>query len=152
MQLTSPAFKHSSSIPALFTCDGENINPPLNIKDVPSQAKSLVLIFEDPDVPSYVRKDGLYIHWVVFNMDVMTKTIEEGIPPKALFGINTSEKTSYVGPCPPDKEHRYFFKLYALKESLSLKTGATKDEVMEAMSDLVIEETELMGLYDRARS
>jgi Raf kinase inhibitor-like YbhB/YbcL family protein len=149
MKLTSTAFKNGGKIPSKHTCDGPNINPPLNIADVPSGAKSLVLVMDDPDVPKNLRKDGMWDHWVVFNIPVTVQEIKEGEEPKGVHGIGTSQNLKYNGPCPPDREHRYFFKLYALDMELDLPQKATKKQVEKAMEGHILEKTELMGRYER---
>ena len=149
MKLTSSAFKDGEKIPSKYTCEGKNINPPLEISGVPSHAVSLVLIMDDPDVPASVRKDQMYDHWVVFNLSPNTHKIEEDTTPRATIGQSTNGKNEYVGPCPPDREHRYFFKLYALDKELDLEAGASKKQVEQAMKGHVIEHTQLLGLYDK---
>jgi len=151
MKLTSPAFEHEGSIPAKYTCDGENISPPLRIKDVPEGAVSLVLLMDDPDVPKNIRPDGMWDHWVLYNIPISTSDISEGLAPQGLEGINTGGDQKYGGPCPPDREHRYYFKLYALDAELDLPAGASKTVVEEAMQSHIIEEATLMGSYDRIR-
>ncbi len=147
MQLSSPVFERGKSIPSLYTCQGKDINPPLVISDVPKNTKSLVLIMDDPDVPPAVRKDGMWVHWVVFNIPPDTKNIKENTVPPGILGKETGGKKNYRGPCPPDGEHRYFFKLYALDSLLDLEAGATKEEVEEAMTGHILAHTELMGKY-----
>lgn len=147
MKIISPAFKHGARIPALYTCQGEDINPALEISDIPQEAKSLALIMDDPDVPESVRKDRMWVHWVVYNIDPRTQKIAENTPPFATYGKNTAHQVAYMGPCPPDREHRYFFKLYALDTKLALKEGATKEELLKAMEGHILAETELMGRY-----
>ncbi len=149
MDLSSQAFKDGGNIPAVYTCDGKDINPPLEIRNVPQGARSLVLIVDDPDVPTSVRKDKMWVHWVVYNIPPETSTIEENSIPLGIQGKGTGGKNRYEGPCPPDREHRYFFKLYALNSMLPLKPGATKEEVVEAMKTHILEETQLMGKYNR---
>jgi Raf kinase inhibitor-like YbhB/YbcL family protein len=144
MTLSSTLFENSGLIPSTYTCDGADINPPLKISDVPKEAKSLVLIMEDPDAPM-----GTWDHWVVFNIPPETREIKEGIEPEGTSGTNSSQKNGYAGPCPPDREHRYFFKLYALNAKLTLKAGATKKEVEAAMKGRVIAEAKLVGRYNR---
>ncbi len=150
MKLTSTAFEHQGKIPSKYTCDGANISPPLNISDVPSQAKSLVLIMDDPDVPKRLRKDGMWDHWVVFNIPASLTEIKEGEEPEGTHGIGTSNNLDYNGPCPPDREHRYFFKLYALDTELKLPEQAKKQQVEKAMEGHVLAKTELMGRYERS--
>src|SRR5690242_6033871 len=129
MKLTSPAFKNTDKIPSKYTCDGSDVNPELFISHVPSRAQSLVLIMDDPDVPSSVRTDNMWDHWVVFNIPPQTTHIPENSQPLGVPGRNTEGKLNYQGPCPPDREHRYFIKLYALDIMLSLPQGASKKEV-----------------------
>jgi hypothetical protein len=149
MQLTSNAFEDGGKIPARYTCDGENVNPPLTVTDVPEAAKALVLIMDDPDVPVNVREDGMWDHWVVFNIPTTIRQIAEGKEPEGTPGKGTGGNTSYFGPCPPDREHRYFFKLYALDCELDLPEGSTKLEVEKAMKGHVLGQAVLMGRYER---
>lgn len=147
MKLQSSAFEHNANIPSKYTCDGENINPPLQISDVPDNAASLVLIMDDPDAIKPAGK--VWDHWIVFNMPVDTTDIEENSQPQGIAGSNTRENLSYGGPCPPDAEHRYFFKLYALDIELALVEGSSKKEVEKAMEGHVLAYAELIGLYNR---
>ena len=149
MNLSSPVFEHGGKIPPKYTCNGENINPPLVISGVPSGAKSLVLIMEDPDVPRNLRADGMWDHWIVFNIPPDTSKIPEGKEPQGIHGQGTGGNLDYMGPCPPDREHRYFFKLFALDGKLDLAKGAGKKEVEKAMEGHVLEKVELMGLYEQ---
>lgn len=152
MKLFSPAFEHNGKIPAKYTCDGENISPPFKIENVPANAQSLVLIMDDPDIPDFVSKKinkKTWDHWIVFNIPANTKEIIEGKNPQGVLGKNTGGKNQYMGPCPPDKKHRYFFKLYALDKMLSLPKGSTKEEVEEAMRGSILFQTNLVGLYER---
>ena len=150
MKLQSPAFEHHRIIPSQYTCDGENINPPLQISDVPKGAKSLVLLMDDPDVPVSVRADGMWDHWVVFNIPPDVREIKEGDTPPGILGVGTGGNARYQGPCPPDREHRYFFKLFAVDIELSLKEGAVKADVEQAMEGHVVSQAELIGLYERS--
>ena len=149
MELTSPAFKHGGKIPSKYTCEGENISPPLKIEDAPLDIKSFVLIMDDPDAVKPTGK--IWVHWVVFNISPETEEVLEGEPPKGIAGEGTRGELEYLGPCPPDGEHRYFFKLYALDEELSLKEGATKEEVEDAMEGHILEEAELIGKYKKKK-
>lgn len=152
MKLTSPTFTDGGKIPSLYTCDGQNISPPLKISDIPAGAKSLVLIMDDPDIPDFAKEKfhiEIWDHWVVFNIPPETIEIKEGKNPQGVMGRNTRGNNSYGGPCPPDKEHRYFFKLYALDTMLSLKEGASKAEVEKAMERHILEKAQLMGRYER---
>jgi len=152
MRLTSPSFEDNGTIPAKFTCDGENINPALRISDVPEKTQSLVLIMDDPDVPAEVRLERIWDHWVVFDIPPDTKEILENSNP-GVRGKSNYPHTNYSGPCPPPQyqptEHRYFFKLYALDKKLELSEGATKAEVESAMQGHIIAEAQLVGKYDR---
>lgn len=149
MKISSPIFEHNQSIPAIYTCDGNNTNPPLAISEVPATAKSLALIMDDPDVPTFVREDGLWVHWLVWNIDPKTSVIKENTSDFGVVGLNTRGVNAYGGPCPPDREHRYFFKLYALDTTLDLDTATNKDQLEKAMAGHIIEQAELIGLYKR---
>ncbi len=151
MKISSTAFQDQGVIPSLYTCEGKNINPPLDISDVPPQAKSLVLLIDDPDVPKTLRPDGNYDHWVLFNMPPTTHKIHENAIPPGIQGKSTHGKNQYTGPCPPDREHRYFFKLYALDRMLDLPPGATKKEVEQAMEGHILAHSQLMGLYEKGK-
>lgn len=146
--LKSSAFKDGKEIPSKYTCDGENVNPFLEIRNVPSGAQSLVLVIDDPDATGGETWD----HWVVFNIDPTTQYIEEDtIPHSSTQGGNSWGSARYGGPCPPEGSgvHRYMFKLYALDIVLDLPRGTEKKEIEEAMRDHVMAETTLTGLYKR---
>ncbi len=148
LTLKSSAFKEGDTIPRKFTCDGENVNPLLEIKDTPTGTKSFVLIVDDPDATNGKTWD----HWVMWNIDPKTQYImEDNLPSGAVQGINSWNKNKYGGPCPPQgaKPHRYMFKLYALDAALDLATSSTAADVERAMANHVIEKTTLMGLYGR---
>jgi Raf kinase inhibitor-like YbhB/YbcL family protein len=145
MQLTSPAFNNNEVIPPKYTCDAEETIPPLEWKGVPGDAKSLALIVDDPDAPT-----GLWVHWLLWDISpTETKILEGQIPQDAVQGTNSNGKAAYQGPCPPDREHRYFFKLYALDIELDLPTSTDKEELEEAMVGHVLDHAELIGLYER---
>jgi Raf kinase inhibitor-like YbhB/YbcL family protein len=145
LQIISPAFKHNEFIPKKYTCDGEDINPPFRIEDIPSKAKSLSLIVDDPDAPA-----GTWVHWVVWNINPDTREIKENSVPKgAQQGLNDFRKNDYGGPCPPSGTHRYFFKLYALDTMFNLGSKAKKSDLEEAMKGHILEKAELVGLYRR---
>jgi Raf kinase inhibitor-like YbhB/YbcL family protein len=149
MIITSPSFTDGAEIPKKFTCDGGEINPELQVLNVPDEAKSLALIMHDPDAPI----EGGFTHWLVWNIDPRTVLIkEESIPPGAVEGANGKGRTGYAAPCPPPGHgvHHYRFMLYALDTLIDLPEGATKDELMEAMENHRLEEAELVGLYKRA--
>lgn len=152
MYITSPVFEENGTLPIAFTCDGEGVNPPLVFGDVPKEAKSLALIVDDPDVPKDLRPDGLFVHWILWNIDPLITGIKENsVPQGAVEGITTRGVAGFVGACPPDREHRYFFKLYALDTRLDLPKAAGKDELEKAMSDHILTTATLMVRYDRPR-
>jgi Raf kinase inhibitor-like YbhB/YbcL family protein len=145
MKISSPAFEENSKIPEKYTCDGENVNPPLKIEGIPKEAKSLVLIVDDPDAPM-----GTFLHWLVWNIPPETNLIEENsLPEGAVQGKNDFGKENYGGPCPPFGTHRYFFKLYALDKKLDLPIGSKLKEVEEAMKGHILDQAQLIGLYQR---
>lgn len=146
MEIRSLAFGHNESVPAQYTCDGEDVNPALIFADVPDSAQSLALIVHDPDAP----KSGGWTHWVVFNMPPNVGRIPENAPPaKGVEGLTDFGTTGYGGPCPPSGTHRYFFNAYALDTMLDLDESATKDDVEDAMKGHIVAEAELIGLYQR---
>ncbi|WP_114782785.1 YbhB/YbcL family Raf kinase inhibitor-like protein [Botryobacter ruber] len=142
LQLQSPAFEAGSNIPSRFTCDGEDISPALEISGLPEDTRSLALILDDPDAPH-----GTWTHWLVWNI-APTDKIAEGSTP-GIVGRNSSGKKSYSGPCPPGGTHRYYFKLYALDSMISLREGATKQELVRVMEPYILATGELMGRYSR---
>jgi len=151
MKITSPAFGDHQPIPSKYTCDGASVNPPLSFNDVPKNAKSLVLLMDDPDVPKTLLSAGVFDHWVIYNIDpTVTKITENSVPP-GVQGVNGAGSEKYTGPCPPDREHRYFFKLYALDATLDFidPSKVTKQMVLDHMRGHIIEQVELVGLYHR---
>ncbi len=149
MRIISPAFAEGEAIPKVYSCDGDNINPPLEFEDIPENAKSLVLVMDDPDVPKNLKPDGMFDHWVVFNIPPEITTIDEDSQPLGVVGKSSTQESEYTGPCPPDRQHRYFFKLYALDTLLDLDEEATKKDVEEAIKGHVIEKAQLMGVFAR---
>ncbi len=147
MEIKSSAFENRGTIPEKYTCEGADINPPLELINVPKEAVSCVLIMDDPDVPAFVRKDQMWVHWVVYDIPPHTKKIPENSTPPGVLGRGTGGEMRYQGPCPPDREHRYFFKLYALDTLLKLKPGASKQEIEASMASHVLAEAQLIGLY-----
>src|SRR6266581_1480345 len=146
MKIMSSAFQQGGNIPSKFTCDGANTSPPLQISDVPSEAKGLVLIVDDPDAPS-----GLFTHWAVWNISPQTSTIGEGSTPKGVQGTNDFGRSGYGGPCPPSGTHRYYFKIFALDRELDLPAVARRGQLDAAMKGHVIAQDELMGRYSRKK-
>lgn len=147
MQLNSAVFNHQSVIPAKYTCDGDNINPPLAWDQVPVETVSLVLIMDDPDALKPIGR--VWDHWLLWNIPPSVREITEDQNPPGLVGFNTSGRQAYGGPCPPDGEHRYFFKLYALDTWLDLPINASKSEIERAMAGHILVQAELVGLYNR---
>lgn len=151
LTLTSPAFEDRGLIPSRYTCDGENINPELHISGVPEGAESLVLVMDDPDIPDSVKKSlGIekFDHWVLYSIPPDTEVIPEGAQ-LGSEGLTSRGEPGYVGSCPPDREHRYFFRLYALKGTINFIKTPTLDEVESIAKDMALASTTLMGRYER---
>jgi len=151
LTLTSPAFNDNDLIPSKYTCDGGNINPELRIENVPEGTASLVLVMDDPDIPDSVKESmGIekFDHWVLYNISPETETIAEGVT-SGSEGLNTRGDAGYTGPCPPDREHRYIFRLYALGGSLNFIKAPTLDEVETAAKGSAIGSATLIGRYER---
>lgn len=146
LRLTSPFFENQGQIPVKYTCDGQDINPPLKIEGVTEEVKSLALIVDDLDAPI-----GTFTHWLFWNVSPAKKEIEENsLPAGAIQGKNDFGKIGYGGPCPPrGPSHRYFFKLFALDSQLDLEKGASKKELEKAMTGHILDQTSLVGLYQR---
>lgn len=150
MLITSSSFKEGGMIPAKYTCDGENISPPLEWSQIPEGTKSFALISDDPDAPA-----GDWVHWVLYNLPpsvtslveniLKEKTLENG----AKQGINDFRKTGYDGPCPPGGTHRYFFKLFALDTMLEEKENMTKSDLLNVMKGHILSNAQLIGKYSR---
>ena len=144
LAVSSSAFDNEKFIPSRYSCDGENISPPLSISHVPAETKSLAIIVDDPDAPLRT-----WTHWVVWNIPPAEKIKENSVA--GMQGINDFGQNHYGGPCPPSGTHRYFFKIYALDDVLELKSSAKKDELEKAMAPHIIAFGELTGLYKRIR-
>lgn len=156
LSITSSAFEHNASIPAKYTCDADNTNPPLSISGIPEGTVSVALIMEDPDVPKALKPDGMFDHWIVYSIPVLPQQTSVEIPQAStelVSGLNGRGEEGYRGPCPPPEyeptEHRYFFKAYALSTELSFLAPPTKKEVETAMHGYVLASGELIGRYDR---
>lgn len=162
MILASPSFENNAYIPKKFTCDGStsfdkaqdeslttgggNINPELQIQNVPAEAKSLALIMHDPDAPM----PGGFTHWLVWNIDLATTKIkEESVPPNAVEGKNDGGRIGYTGPCPPSGAHHYHFKLYALNAMLNMPVDVSKSDLELEINNHLVAQAELVGLYQR---
>lgn len=143
LEVTSEAFNDRTYIPAKYTCDGENINPPLSVHNIPYETKSLVLMIDDPDALS-----GIWVHWIVWNIPPSGKIKEKSVP--GIEGTNDFKKQNYVGPCPPSGTHKYFFKVYALDDFIELNPDATQAELEKAMSPHLVGFGKIIGLYKRA--
>jgi len=142
LKVTSPTFQNNGFIPRKYTCDGADVNPPLNIEGLPEGTKSLVLVVDDPDAPR-----GTWDHWVVWNIPPTQKIEEDSVP--GTEGINDSRRHSYGGPCPPSGTHRYFFKIYALDTRLDLSSNSRKRDAERVMTGHVLAKGEIVGLYSR---
>lgn len=149
MKISSSAFTAGGSIPAKYTCDAQNPpNPPLLFTGVPATAKSLVLILEDPDVPKTMIPSGIFVHWIVPDIAISSKGFAEGQGPA---GMNGTGKPGYIGPCPPDREHRYFFTLYALDQPVGGAKFTDRASFETALKGHVIARAEYMGKYEKAK-
>jgi len=154
--LKSTAFGNGDPIPMTYTCEGKDLSPPLAWEGVPEQARSLVLIVDDPDAPDPEAPKMTWVHWVLYNIPPDTNGLPEGVPstdlpPGTEEGLNDWKKTGYGGPCPPVGRHRYFHKLYALDTALEGISRPTKSQIEAAMKGHVIEKIELIGTYKKSR-
>ena len=146
MKLSSSAFNHGSVIPIKYGYKHQNISPPLKFENIPVNTKSLVLIMDDPDALHAVGK--IWVHWILWNISPNTIEINENsIPNQSIQGLTDFGEIGYGGPAPPDKEHMYFFKLYAIDKILNLNEGATKIEIEEEIKEHIIENAVLKGRY-----
>lgn len=151
MDLTSSAFENNEMIPAKYTCDGDDVSPPLSWAAVPQGTQSLTLICDDPDAPA-----GTWSHWVLYNISPDRDGLEENVPRDerlsqiGMQGRNDFGNSGYGGPCPPrGSTHHYYFRLYALDTTLEAMEGATRKQVLNRIQDHVLAQTELIGLYAR---
>lgn len=142
LEVTSPAFRPGAMIPRKYTCEGEDINPPIDIGELPPSTRSLAVVADDPDAPS-----GTWLHWLVWNIAVTHHIHENEVPGDQ--GVNDFGRNDYGGPCPPSGTHRYFFRIYALDDLLDLPEGSTRAQVESAMRDHILAYGELMGVYKR---
>ncbi len=152
--ITSPVFTQGGLIPAKYTCDGENISPELRIEGIPEGTESLVLIMDDPDIPDTVKQSrGIekFDHWAVYGIPADTAVIPEGAS-VGTGALNGRGEATYTGPCPPDREHRYFFRIYALSGTLNFIKAPTLDELEMAAQGMMIGKAELMGRYNRPQN
>ncbi len=145
LRLSSKAFENEGKIPELYTCKGNDFNPPLSISNFPTGTKSLTLIVEDPDAPFRT-----WTHWIVFNIDPRYTEILENTPPRnSVLGESDFGVDDYRGPCPPLGKHRYFFKLFALDTILNVEKGASRKEIEIAMENHILDTAELVGIFER---
>jgi hypothetical protein len=147
MEIKSRSFNNEDRIPTRYTCDGEDINPPLDIIHIPEDAETIALIMDDPDAPN-----GTWVHWLIWNIPVINQSfsIDEGVEPAdAVYGTNDFDKLEYGGPCPPFGTHRYFFKVYALDRVLDLDEGSIKEELMIEIEKHMIDWAQLVGKYSK---
>ena len=154
LKLSSSAFNHQEEIPSRYTCEGEDISPPLSWSGIPNGARSLVLIVDDPDAPDPKAPKMTWVHWLLYNIPPALSTLSEGVkslPPEILEGTNDWKKTGYGGPCPPIGRHRYFHKLYALDTVLPNLANPNKAELEEAMKEHILESTEIVGTYQKKK-
>ncbi len=152
MTITSSAFAHNGSIPKQYTCEGKDISPQLAWNAVPADAKSLVLIVDDPDAPDPAAPRMTWVHWLLYNLPASCTGLSEAIqalPPGTLDGLNDWKRAGYGGPCPPIGRHRYFHKLYALDVVLPDLKIPTKKVLEQAMKGHIIAETQLVGTYQK---
>jgi Raf kinase inhibitor-like YbhB/YbcL family protein len=149
IEIKSSAFSEGSTIPKKYSCDGENISPQLSWSNIPAETKSIAVIFDDPDAPS-----GVFVHWVIFNIDPTTSQLPESLPQKntpaglGSQGKNSFGKMGYAGPCPPrGAKHHYFFRIFALDTMLNLSGGASRAELDKAMTGHILARGQLMGIF-----
>lgn len=153
LALSSPIFTEGGTIPSKYTCDGENVSPELHIDNVPEGTKSFVLVMDDPDIPEFVKKErGIekFNHWSLYNIPVDTRILKEGAL-IGLAGMNGRGEAKYTGPCPPDREHRYIFRLYALSGQLNFLQAPTLDEIEASARGMMLGSSTLIGRYERQK-
>lgn len=144
LRVRSIAFSEGGHIPPKYTCEGENVNPPLEISGIPEKTKTLALVVEDPDAPR-----GVYDHWVVWNIPPNETINENSVP--GTIGRNSFGNTGYGGPCPPSGSHRYYFKVYALDDKINIPAGSDKQTLKDAMKNHVLASAELMAHYQKRK-
>ena len=154
--VTSPSFANGAEMPTKYTCEGDDVSPPLSWSGVPANAKSFVLIVDDPDAPDPTAPKMTWVHWVVYDLPASTSGLpeavrEDSLPPGARKGLNDFKRTGYGGPCPPVGRHRYFFKLSALDTTLGDLGRATKADVEKAMAGHVVAQGQLVGTYEKKK-
>lgn len=156
LTFTSTVFEHGGEIPSRYTCEGEDVSPPLAWSGVPEGARSLALICDDPDAPDPEKPKRVWVHWILYDLPATTSGLPEAVkpadlPPGTREGKNDWQRTGYGGPCPPIGRHRYFFKLYALDTVLPDLRTPTKKELEQAIEGHVLAGVELMGTYEKSK-
>ena len=157
LQLSSSAFSDGGAIPSRYTCDGENVSPPLAWGDPPAGTKSFALVVDDPDAPDPAAPRVRWVHWVLFDLPAETRALKEGIrsaadlPAGTKVGSNDWGNPTWSGPCPPTGRHRYVFTLYALDTELTQSSALSKRSLEEAMAGHILAHTMLVGMYERAK-
>lgn len=152
LTITSSAFAEGGTIPALYTCEGRDLSPPLAWSGVPADARSLVLIVDDPDAPDPAAPRMTWVHWLLYNLPVDVGGLAEAVralPAGTLEGTNDWRRAGYGGPCPPIGRHRYVHKLYALDVVLPDLQGPTKRRLEQAMQGHILAEAQLVGTYQK---
>jgi Raf kinase inhibitor-like YbhB/YbcL family protein len=154
LRITSTAFDNNGKIPPKYTCEGDDMSPPLEWSEVPEGTKSLALIVDDPDAPDPARPQRVYVHWVLYNIPPAATHLDENawqsnLPDGAATGLNDWDKQEWGGPCPPIGRHRYFFKLYALDTTLDGLSSPRKKDIEAAMKGHILAQAELMGTYQK---
>ena len=152
IKISSSAFEDGGMIPSEYTCDGDDISPPLRWEDLPEKTKTIAIICDDPDAPG-----GTFVHWVLYDVPANKEHLDKGLPDDETFdngtrqGITSFGKTGYGGPCPPSGTHRYFFKIYALDVKINTATIIDKEHLLKAMEGHLLGQGKLMGLYKRQK-
>jgi Raf kinase inhibitor-like YbhB/YbcL family protein len=154
LAITSTAFSQGGEIPARYTCEGEDVSPPLHWDGVEKNVRSLVLIVDDPDAPDPKAPKRTWVHWVLYNLPAQSRGLQEAVKPTGLpagtqEGVNDWKRTGYGGPCPPIGRHRYFFKLYALDTELRFEHAPSKAEAEAAMQGHILQSATLIGTYEK---
>jgi len=150
IQVGSPAFEDGGMIPQQYTCDGDNISPPLRWESLPEGTKSLALIADDPDAPG-----GTFVHWVLYDLPADLEELPENLPRDRAFpiggeqGVNSTDEIGYMGPCPPSGTRRFFFRIYALDKMMNLAAGQTREKLLKAMDGHILGQGRIMGRYKR---
>ena len=154
LTLRSASFAHEAGIPAKFTCQGDDVSPPLSWSGAPAGTRSFALVVDDPDAPDPRAPKTTWVHWVLYHLPADTPALAEGVAASALpsgtrEGVNDWKRTGYNGPCPPVGRHRYFYKLFALDVVLPELGRATKKQLEDAMRGHVLAEAQLVGTYEK---